>query len=299
MSDRVRRPSVVLLLTAFVVASGYAQQPTGGLHVRLDQTPCSSTDEIGVYKVTTPADGSGGQFIRKLLAGQTSVTRDCAWTLGDLVPGDYEVWFQRAGERVAVRPVTIVADQTADVALTADVVVSGYVAFNGEPFDGVNIEFAPKRGSRRYSASAVTDAAGVYQAFLADEGTYTVVFQRNKAIVLGQDQEGTAHAGTNRVDWLLEGGTLRVMPVGWDRKERLSLWIERQEHTGTWYATAVAADADRLPLTLTGLAFGTYEIRWMDVEHTRDMSGPAVVALDAQARDRSVQLTVWDKGPRF
>jgi hypothetical protein len=299
MSDRFTRPSLVLVLTALAVAIGHAEQPTGELHVRLDQTPCSSADEIGVYKVTTRPDGSGGQFIRKLLAGQTSVTRDCAWTLSDLAPGDYEVWFRRAGERVAVRPVTIVANQTTDVALTADVVVSGYVAFNGTPFDGVNIEFEQKRGSRRYSASAVTDASGVYQAFLADEGTYTVVFRRNRAIVLGQDQEGTAHTGANRMDWLLEGGTLRVMPVGWDRKERLSLWIERKEHSGIWYATAVAADAEQLPLTLTGLAFGTYQVRWMDVEHTRDMSGPAVVALDAQARDPSVQLAVWDKRPRF
>jgi hypothetical protein len=140
---------------------------------------------------------------------------------------------------------------------------------------------------------------GSYQVFLADEGPYTVVFRRDKMIVLGQDQEGAARRGNNRADWLLEGGTLKVMPLNWDHVKPISLWIERKEHTGTWYGTSVHLDADRLPLTLIGLGFGTYELHWQDPEQLGELLRTTLVTIDAQNREPSVQLLVSRQRPHF
>ena len=178
------------------------------------------------------------------------------------------------------------------MALNADVVVGGAVALNGVPFEGVTVEFEQKRGDTRQLASSVTDAAGNYQVFLADEGPYTVVFRRDRTIVLGQDQEGTARPGNNRNDWLLEGGTLRVTPVNWDHAKPMSLWIERKEHTGMWYGISVHLEGNRLPLTLIGLGFGAYELHWMEPEHLGKLSRATLVTVDAENREPSLELAV-------
>jgi hypothetical protein len=95
-----------------------------------------------------------------MLIRQSAVSADCAWTLGDLVPGEYEIWFAQNGVQVAVRAAAVASGQTTDVALNADVVVSGAVALNGVPFEGATVEFSQKRGERRQLASSLTDAAG-------------------------------------------------------------------------------------------------------------------------------------------
>jgi hypothetical protein len=299
MSDGVLRPSVGPLLMALLVTTAPSDARRGALRVRLDQTTCRAVDDIGVYSVTTRPDGSGGHFIGKSQIGQSAVTADCAWAVGDLAPGEYEVWFQHGDAKVAVRAAAVASGQTTDVVLNADVIVSGAVALNGVPFEGLTVEFMQKRGDSRQLASSLTDAAGTYQVFLADEGPYTVVFRRHKTIVLGQDQEGTARPGNNRTDWLLEGGTLRVMPVNWDRVKPISLWIERKEHTGIWYGTAVPLEADRLPLTLIGLGFGTYELHWVETQQLGELSRTTLVTIDAQSPEPLVQLLVSPQGPHF
>lgn len=292
MSGWIVRPAVVLLLSTAV---GAGQERSGVLRVTLDETTCRAVDEIGTYRVTTQPNASGGRNIGKTQIGQVVVNADCVWTIGDLAPGEYEVWFQHAGMKLAVRPLTIAAGERAEVALTNDVVVTGAVLMNGAPFRGVAVEFSQQLGSHRQLAETVTDATGNYQALLADEGPFTVVFWREKAVVLGQDQEGTAHRGVNRSDWLLDGGTLKVMPAGWDHKEPILLLIERKgarPRTRRVLGVGVQADADRLPLTLVGLAFGTYEMRWMTEDHPVPVSETVTVTIDAENREPSLELAV-------
>src|SRR5262245_7556285 len=106
MSGCVARPSIALLLGTLVLTTGFADQPSGSLHIRLDQTACNATDEVGVYRViTTPTDNYGGKNTARNLVGQSRITPDCTWALGDLSAGEYEVWFQHTGAKVAVRPV--------------------------------------------------------------------------------------------------------------------------------------------------------------------------------------------------
>jgi hypothetical protein len=293
MSGWIVRPAVVLLLSTAV---GAGQERSGALHVTLDETACRAVDEISAFHVTMQPNPSGGWNIGKTQIDQVVVDADCVWTIGDLAPGEYEVWFQHASAKVAVRAAAVAAGQTTDVALNADVVVGGAVALNGVPFEGVTVEFEQKRRDTRQLASSVTDAAGNYQVFLADEGPYTVVFRRNRTIVLGQDQEGTARPGNNRKDWLLEGGTLSVTPVNWDHAKPMSLWIERKEHTGMWYGISVHLEANRLPLTLIGLGFGTYELHWVEAEQVGELSRATLVTIDPQNLEPSLQLAVT--GPR-
>ena len=95
------------------------------------------------------------------------------------------------------------------------------------------------------------------------------------------------------MDWLLEGGTLKVMPVGWDRKEKIQLWIVRKRPwTGMWYGVALPVEADRLPLTMTGLAFGTYELQLTDYEDNTTVSDVRTVTIDAQNSESSLELAV-------
>jgi hypothetical protein len=292
MSDCSWRPSVVLLLAALAVSSGSAQDGAGALRIRLDQTACRAADSIELVRVTTRPDGSGGHFTNWVSVGHSLVTADCAWSIEAVGPGEYEVWFQHTSIKLAVRPVTIGPGQTVDVALTNDVLVTGSVLLNGAPFRGIAVEFAQYQGSHRLLAEAVTDSTGSYQVFLADESPFTVVFSREKAVVLGQDQEGVAHRGVNQMDWLLEGATLRVMPVNWDRKQPLSLWIERMDHTGQTYGQTVAVQADSLPLTLAGLGWGTYEIRWVESGELAHRSQTIQLAINEQNREPSLQLAV-------
>lgn len=293
MSGWIVRPAVVLLLSTVI---GAGQERSGTLHVTLDETACRAVDEMRAFHVTTQPSPSGGGNIFKTQIDQVVVNADCVWTIGDLAPGEYEVWFEHGSVKVAVRAAGAAAGQTTNVVLNADVVVGGAVALNGVPFEGVTVEFEQKRGDTRQLASSVTDSAGNYQVFLADDGPYTVVFRRDRTIVLGQDQEGTAWPGNNRSDWLLEGGTLRVMPLNWDHVKPMSLWIERRQHTGLWYGTSVHLEAGRLPLTLVGLGFGTYELHWMEAEQVGELSRSTLVTIDAQNLEPSLQLAVT--GPR-
>ncbi len=298
MSGWIVRPAAVLLLST---ALGAGQERGGALHVTLDQTACRAVDEIGAYHITTSLEPSGVRSIGKTLIAQGAVTTDCAWNSGEVEPGEYEVWFQHKGVKVAIRAIAVAPGQTTEVALKADVVVAGFVSLNGAPFEGITARFSQKDSSRRKLAEGVTDAAGNYQVFLADEGPYTVTFWRDKGVVvLGQDREGTAQRGNNRTDWLLEGGTLTVTPVGWDRLTPISLWIERKEHTGMlWYGISVHLDTDRLPLTLIGLGLGTYELHWVDTEQLSPLSQTTLVTIDAQNREPSLQLAVTDPRPHF
>jgi hypothetical protein len=298
MSDCRRRPPLVVL-ASLLLTTGFTDQPSASLRISLDRTACAAIDEMSVHKVvTTPTDNSGGKIIERSQVGQSPVTPDCAWTLAGLAPGEYEVWFHRAGVKLADRPVTIGPDEPAEVMLTHDVLVSGAVLLNGVAFQGVAVEFSQGHGSHRQLAGAVTDATGNYQVFLAEEGPYKVVFRRETTVVLGQDHEGVAHKGANRADWLLEGATLKVMPVGWDRIQPMSLWIERVDHTGQTYGTTVALKAERLPLTLVGLGWGTYELSWVDTDTHR--SSPTRLSIDAQNSEPSVQLAVAAGSiPRF
>jgi hypothetical protein len=297
MSRWIVRPAVILFLLSSELAPG--EDRTAALHVTLDPTACRAVDEIGAYHVTTRAAPDDGRFIDKALVGQSAVTADCSWNLSELEPGEYEVWFQHKGAKMAIRTFALVPGQTADVALKADVVVTGFVTFNGAAFGGVTVEFTQKHGSRDQLAEAVTDAAGNYQVFLANEGPYTLVFRRDLVIGLGQDREGVAHRGNNRADWLLEGGTMKVMPVEWDRKEKLQLLIERKgPRIGTWYGAGVPVEPDKLPLTVTGLGFGTYEMRWMAYEDGTTVSDAKTVIIDPQNSEPSLELAVTGPQPR-
>ena len=85
------------------------------------------------------------------------------------------------------------------------------------------------------------------------------------------------------------------MPAGWDHKEPILLLIERKgarPRTRRVLGVGVQADADRLPLTLVGLAFGTYEMRWMTEDHPVPVSETVTVTIDAENREPSLELAV-------
>src|SRR5262245_41039455 len=116
MSDRVLRPSVVLLL-ALSVTTGFAHERTGALRITLDQTACRTADSIELVSVTTRPIGSDAKSIDYESVGHTAVTPDCEWSLDPVAPGEYEVWFQHDSVKLAVRPLTLGPGETATVAL--------------------------------------------------------------------------------------------------------------------------------------------------------------------------------------
>src|SRR5206468_6687973 len=128
-------PTVLLLLSTVLGASGQ-RDGRSALRVTLDQTACRAVDEVRAYHVTTHLEPSGARSIGKVSIGQGAVTADCVWNSGEVEPGEYEVWFQRNGVKVAIREFAVAPGQTADVALKADIVVTGFVSLNGAPFEG-------------------------------------------------------------------------------------------------------------------------------------------------------------------
>lgn len=294
MSGWIVRPAVVLLLSTAV---GAGQERSGTLHVTLDETTCRDIDQVVAFYVTTLSLPSGGKTVSNEVAGSAAPGPECAWSLAGLRPGNYEVWFQRNGKQVGSRSVAILPGRAAAIRFDADTVVSGAVIFNGEPFQGVTITFTQRAGASRQTATSVTDAAGMYQVTLPSDGPYTVEFSRDRTIVLGQAREGQATIGNNRTDWLLEGGTIRMMPVGWDHKASVLLLIERKGARSGIFGVGVYADAEHLPLTLTGLGYGTYQMRWMDDEKHARVSDEHEVTLDATNRDVSLKLEVTPPPP--
>ena len=63
-----------------------------------------------------------------------------------------------------------------------------------------------------------------------------------------------------------------------------------------WYGISVHLEANRLPLTLIGLGFGTYELHWVEAEQVGELSRATLVTIDPQNLEPSLQLAVT--GPR-
>ena len=212
---------------------------TATIRVLLDETVCHAVDTVRALTLATQRTQSGMTIGKRVVATQ-HVSGECRQEFAGLPPGDYEVWFQQGDQLpTVVRQLPIGPGELSEILVDANTVVSGTVMLNETPLPSTTVQFTQKRGQLRQIARGRTDTAGQYQLFLAGDGPYSVQFSQardpepalERVAVIGQDRDGVASPGVNHMDWLLEGGTLVVSPVGWDGQQALELLVERVGQT--------------------------------------------------------------------
>jgi len=129
VSGWIVRPALVVLLSTLV---GAGEERRGALRVTLDETACRDIDQVVALYVTTRSEPSGGKTVSNDMVGTAAPGPECAWTLAGLRPGTYEVWFQRNGQPVGSRSVTLLPGGAAALSFDAGTVVSRAVILNGE-----------------------------------------------------------------------------------------------------------------------------------------------------------------------
>jgi hypothetical protein len=270
---------------------------TATIRVLLDETVCHGVDTVRALTLATHRTQSGMTVDKGVVATQ-HVSGECRQEFAGLAPGEYEVWFQQ-GEQLPtiVRQLSVGPGELSELLVDANTVVSGTVTLNGTPLPNTTIQITQKRGLLRQVARGRTDTTGQYQLFLAGDGPYSVQFSQardpeptlERVAVIGQDRDGVANPGINHMDWLLEGGTLVVSPVGWDGRQALELLVERMGQTTGVRGVGLSIDSSHPRVTLPGLPLGEYQLQWLPTEP--DSLPARVVTLDAP-REMSVRLAV-------
>ena len=300
----MRRWTSSMLLAGWLTFGGLsiAQVPSSldagsaTIRVLLDGTICRAADTITVLTVATQRTQSGTTRLKRAVAME-HVGPECRHELAGIPPGEYEVWVQQTEIPIIVRQLSVGQGEVSEILVDANTVVSGTVMLNGEPLQSATIEFAQNQGQRRQIATARTDSAGQYQVFLAADGPYAVQFSQEldpdrhaeRVAMIGQDRDGVANPGINHMDWLLEGGTLVVLPVGWDGRQSLELLVERVGQMTGVRGVGVTLDSAHPRLVLSALPPGNYRLQWLPPE--ADGSPARVVTLDSPGAV-SVQLQV-------
>ncbi|MPZ17292.1 MAG: hypothetical protein GEV06_05190 [Luteitalea sp.] len=258
----------------------------GAVQAVIDQTLCGRVSG-GVMKITTPRFR---EIARTALAGT------CSQAVAGLSPGAYELSFEHSGGIVARQPLTIAAQQVTSLRI-GGARAYGVVLVNGQPAPGVTVEFtAQPQDDRMQNITAVSDAAGGYEAILPEPGTYRVRFERKRVELMGQDQLATISAGDNALDWSIEGGTLEVHLRGHDLHWPVDVVLRNVRPTGpgTIRLGVEVTESQDLPLVVEGLGFGSFEVQARERQSAsaqrQKSSSYQTITLDEQEHTATVTL---------
>lgn len=179
---------------------------------------------------------------------------ECQWSLAGLRPGLYEAT-ARVGEMRVGRTQFQVHTQTTSSAAIADasVTVFGTVTKNDKPLANEVVRFRAPDTSSADGVETRTDHEGRYDVTLGEPGRYRVTLGK-PAWPLERRVELVE--GSNRLDWSFAGGAIAVRLNGWDRSTRTTI-----SAVGPTPQNLTLSEGDKAEAQLSGLAFGTYEVR--------------------------------------
>jgi hypothetical protein len=235
-------------------------EDVGAVEAVAGSTVCAETNRLTVSRIEQK-----GTRTAEFAVARAGMMGNCTARVAGLAPGQYRVTFDRPSPRFAASaPVEVAAQIEAHVSVDSPIVhVFGTVLVNGKPPIDLTLSFRPTNHLGPPDAEAPVGPGGIFDVTLPEAGQYHVVPVRRSIAILGSDRTEVFEVGPNQFDLSLEGGSVVLELVNWDKSLPVTLQLDSLQTVlgRSTQSEFSVLTTDPQPVALDGIGFGRYRVK--------------------------------------